>query len=70
MYLAASAGCLIGSAVIGYLTIVRLEKHLKLVEPAAEGQAPEVDIMQVIAQMDKEEAQAAASQNASEEEVH
>ena len=46
IYLAASAGCFIASAVLGYLSAVRLEKHLKAVE------AGEIDMDSVLGETD------------------
>lgn len=46
IYLGLSAACFIGSAVTGYLTAVRLEKHVKAVESG------EIDIDAVLAETD------------------
>ena len=72
IYLVASAACLVASAIIGWIQATRLDMHMKKID------SEEVDIMKVIAEMDKEdmekaEAAYAAAEAAEEkeaEEVH
>lgn len=49
VYLVASAACLTGAAVIGWVQATRLEAHMKKVESG------EVDVMQVIKRMDEKD---------------
>lgn len=58
VYLCASAGCLIASAVIGWIKAVQYEKHLQKVESG------EIDVMATIRKMDAEDEAAKAEADA------
>lgn len=58
VYLCASAGCLIGSAVIGWIKAVQYENYLKKVESG------EIDVMATIRKMDAEDEAAKAEADA------
>lgn len=55
IWLAASAACLVAAAVIGYINCVKLEKFQKKIESG------EIVVDDVMAEMDKEDAEAAVS---------
>lgn len=55
IWLALSAACLVGSAVIGYINCLRLDMHNKKIESG------ELDIDQVLIEMDKEDERQAAN---------